>query len=72
MHAVFVQEVMGEPHMKELLTPSVLRSHGSIPCFAVLRGGDVLVHGRMLPRTGFARVRAQHAAMLLMAVCWML
>lgn len=58
--------------MKELLMPSVLGSHGSIPCFAMLQGGDVLVRGRVLPGMGFARVRAQHAATLLVAACWVL
>ena len=72
MRAVFVQEVMGEPRMKELLVLSGLRSHGIIPYFAMLQGGDVLVHGRMLPGMGFAQVQAQHAAMLLVAACWML
>lgn len=72
MHAVFVQEAMGEPRMKELLTPSVLGSRGSIPCFAVLQGGDVLVHGQVLPGTGFAQVRPQHTATLLVATCWVL
>lgn len=69
---MFVREMMGEPRMKELLTPSVLGSCGSVPCVTVLWGGDALVQGRMLPGMGFAWVRARHAVTLLVAGCWML
>lgn len=69
---MFVQEVMGEPRMKELLVLLVLRIPGSILCFAVLRGGDVRVRGWMLPGRGFVQVQAQHAVTLLVAMCWML
>lgn len=72
MRAAFVREMMGKPQMKGLLKPSVLRSLGSAPYFAALRGGDVLVRGRMLQGMGFARVQARRAAALLAAACWML
>lgn len=49
MHAVFVQEVMGEPQTKELLMLLVLRSCSGIPylpCYGML------IHGQMLPMMG--------------------
>lgn len=69
---MFVQEVMGEPRMKELLLLLVLRIPGSIRCSAVGWGGDVLVCGWMLPGRGFVQVQAQQAVTLLIAVCRML
>lgn len=49
MHAVFVQEAMGEPRMKELLMLLVLRSCSGIlylPCYGML------IHGQMLSVMG--------------------
>lgn len=69
---LFVQEVVEQPWMKELLVPLVLGSHESILCFAVLRGSEVLIQGQMLPGMGFAWGCVQHTVMQLVTVCWML